>query len=93
MEFSVRCPSPPNTYSYVREESSGSTRKSQIIDTRNLKIVVPPAHAQRVCLFGCLFVYEFSHPFEHPVEAGTSFYVRILAQKATRLGRLLDPGW
>ncbi len=27
MEFSVRHPSPPNTYSYVREESSGSTRK------------------------------------------------------------------
>jgi hypothetical protein len=27
MEFSVRRPSPPNTYSYVREENSGSTRK------------------------------------------------------------------
>ncbi len=27
MEFSVRCPSPPNTYSYVREENSGSSRK------------------------------------------------------------------
>ncbi len=37
--------------------------------------------------------YEFSHPFERPVEAGNSFYVGILAQKATRLGRLLDPGW
>ena len=28
MEFFVRHPSPPNTYSYVREENSGSTRKS-----------------------------------------------------------------
>jgi hypothetical protein len=28
MEFSVRPPSPPNTYSYVREENLGSTRKS-----------------------------------------------------------------
>ncbi len=28
MEFSVRRPSPPNTYSYVREENLGSTRKS-----------------------------------------------------------------
>ncbi len=28
MEFSVRRPSPPNTYSYVREENSGSTRTS-----------------------------------------------------------------
>jgi hypothetical protein len=27
VEFSVRRPSPPNTYSYVREENSGSTRK------------------------------------------------------------------
>ncbi len=27
MEFSVHRPSPPNTYSYVREEKSGSTRK------------------------------------------------------------------
>jgi hypothetical protein len=27
MEFSVRLPSPLNTYSYVREENSGSTRK------------------------------------------------------------------
>ncbi len=27
MEFSVRHPSPPNTYSYVREEGLGSTRK------------------------------------------------------------------
>jgi hypothetical protein len=27
VEFSVRCPSPPNTYSYVREENLGSTRK------------------------------------------------------------------
>jgi hypothetical protein len=25
--FSVRCPSPPNTYSYVQEENLGSTRK------------------------------------------------------------------
>jgi hypothetical protein len=31
--------------------------------------------------------------FEPPVEARTSFYVGILAQKATWLGRLLDPGW
>jgi hypothetical protein len=27
MEFSVRRPSPPNTYSYEREENLGSTRK------------------------------------------------------------------
>jgi hypothetical protein len=27
MEFSVRRPSPPNTYSYVGEKNSGSTRK------------------------------------------------------------------
>ncbi len=27
MEFSVRRQFPPNTYSYVREENSGSTRK------------------------------------------------------------------
>jgi hypothetical protein len=27
VEFSVRRPSPPNTYSYVQEENSGSTRK------------------------------------------------------------------
>jgi hypothetical protein len=27
VEFSVRCPSPLNTYSYVGEEYSGSTRK------------------------------------------------------------------
>jgi hypothetical protein len=27
MEFSVRRPSPPNTYSYVQEENLGSTRK------------------------------------------------------------------
>jgi hypothetical protein len=27
MEFSVRRPLPPNTYSYVQEENSGSTRK------------------------------------------------------------------
>jgi hypothetical protein len=27
MEFSVHRPSPPNTYSYVQEENSGSTRK------------------------------------------------------------------
>ncbi len=42
-----------------------------------------------------LLAYEFSHPFEPPVEACTSFYFYIgsLALKATRLGRLLDPGW
>jgi hypothetical protein len=28
MEFSVHCPSPVNTYSYVRGENSGSTSKS-----------------------------------------------------------------
>jgi hypothetical protein len=38
-------------------------------------------------------LYEFSHPFEPPVEACTSFYVGILSQKATQLGKLLDPGW
>ncbi len=27
VEFSVRPPSPPNTYSYVQEENMGSTRK------------------------------------------------------------------
>jgi hypothetical protein len=27
VEFSVHPPSPPNTYSHVREENSGSTRK------------------------------------------------------------------
>jgi hypothetical protein len=27
VEFSVRCPSPLNTSSYVQEENSGSTRK------------------------------------------------------------------
>jgi hypothetical protein len=27
VEFSVSCPSPPNTYSYVQEKNSGSTRK------------------------------------------------------------------
>jgi hypothetical protein len=27
VEFSVRCPYPPNTYSHVREENLGSTRK------------------------------------------------------------------
>ncbi len=35
---------------------------------------------------------EFSLPFEPPVEACTSIFVGILALKATRLGRLLDPG-
>ena len=40
-----------------------------------------------------VYVYKFSHPFEPPVEAYTSFYVGILTQKATQLGRLLDPGW
>ncbi len=43
--------------------------------------------------FSIYLDYEFSHPFEPPIEAGTSFYVGILAQKAIRLGRLLDPGW
>jgi hypothetical protein len=42
---------------------------------------------------GRLNSYEFSHPFEPPIEACTSFYVEVLAQKDTRLGRLLDPGW
>jgi hypothetical protein len=28
VEFTVRCPSPSNTYFFVREENSGSTRKS-----------------------------------------------------------------
>jgi hypothetical protein len=28
VEFSVRRPSPPDTYSYAREENLGSTRKS-----------------------------------------------------------------
>ncbi len=28
MEFSIRRPSTPNTYSYLQEENSGSTRKS-----------------------------------------------------------------
>ncbi len=37
--------------------------------------------------------YKFSQPFEPPVEACTSFYLGILAQKATRLGRFLDPRW
>jgi hypothetical protein len=27
MDFSVHCPPPPNTYSYVQEENLGSTRK------------------------------------------------------------------
>ncbi len=31
VEFSVRHPSPTNTYSYVRGENSGSTRKSVVI--------------------------------------------------------------
>jgi hypothetical protein len=43
---------------------------------------VPPAHAQWVF-----------HPFEPPIEACTSFYVEILAQKVTWFGRLLDLGW
>ncbi len=37
--------------------------------------------------------YKFKQPFEPPVEACTSFYAGILAQKATRLGRSFDPGW
>jgi hypothetical protein len=41
----------------------------------------------------CISAYKFSHPFEPPVEASTSFYVGVLAQKATWLGRFLDPGW
>ncbi len=44
----MRRPTPSNTNSYVGEESSDSTRKSQMVDTRNFKIVVPPAHTQRV---------------------------------------------
>jgi hypothetical protein len=36
--------------------------------------------------------YVFSQPFEPPVVAFTSFYVGILTQKATWLGRLLDFG-
>jgi hypothetical protein len=39
------------------------------------------------------YQYKFSHPFEPPIKACTSFYVGVLAQKATRLGRFLDPGW
>ncbi len=38
-------------------------------------------------------LYEFSQLFEPPVEACTSVYVGILAQKANQLGSLLDPGW
>jgi hypothetical protein len=38
-------------------------------------------------------IYEFKQAFEPPKEACTSFYVGILAQKATLVGRLLDPGW
>jgi hypothetical protein len=37
--------------------------------------------------------YEFKQLFEPPIDACNSFYIEIQAQKATRLGRLLDPGW
>jgi hypothetical protein len=37
----------------VQEENLGSTRKSQMVDTRNLKIVVPPAHTQKVYFSIC----------------------------------------
>jgi hypothetical protein len=40
----------------------------------------------------CWRLYESKQPFEPPIEVCTSFYVGKLAQKATRLGRLLDPG-
>ncbi len=45
MEFSVHRPSPPNTYSYVQEESLGSTRKFIEIDRGKR---VSPAHVQQV---------------------------------------------
>ena len=49
MEFSVRRPSPPNTYSYVREENSGSTRKSVEIYSKILCItnLILAIHAER----------------------------------------------
>ncbi len=40
MEFSFRRPSPPNTYSYVQEDNSGSTRK----------------FIQNYLLFTCIFI-------------------------------------
>jgi hypothetical protein len=54
VEFSVCPPSPPNTYSYVREENSGSTRKSVeisllftcILPTYNLILAIS-THAER----------------------------------------------
>jgi hypothetical protein len=39
------------------------------------------------------FTSLLKQSFEPLVEACTSFNVGILAQKATWLGRLLDPGW
>jgi hypothetical protein len=66
---------------------------AQIVEGKKL---VEPAEASNEEEDKAYFLnheYMFKQPFEPPIEARTSFYVGILDQKATRLGRLLDSGW
>ncbi len=48
MEFSVRRPSPPNTYSYVQEENLDSTR---ILSKKSKKVL--DIFEKQLCLYGC----------------------------------------
>ncbi len=85
-------PAPPWTQRKVHSPAlhhGGDTAKRVCSPSRGR---IPDSSPRIVFLF-IFYNYEFSHPFESPVEAGTSFYIGILAQKATRLGRLLDSGW
>jgi hypothetical protein len=59
MEFSVRPPSPPTTYSYVQEENLGSTRKFvenhllfTCITNKILALCTYHTPAERSCLRG-----------------------------------------
>ncbi len=73
MEFSVHRPSPLNTYSYVREEYLGSTRKSVEIYLlfTFVTILILAIHTQRVKgLDGGTFLRQRKKTSSSPREAG-----------------------
>ncbi len=94
MKFSVHCPFPPNTYSYVREVNSGSTRKfveiylSHPQDThrlrvgwRNLSKTVEKSSSSPRAVGVSVHVKFSLHP---PSPPNTNSYVREVNLSSTR---------
>ncbi len=75
MEFSVRCLSPPNTYSYVQEENLGLTRKSVEIYSICVLPTTLTARGLEELFFCCLRKVPLAHAQQVYSISCQSFFV------------------